>query len=223
MKDDIEVYPFIIDSKRSLGSQYLNTHSKFITRTLGCNSNVQIGSPRCMFYVVHYSTKSTQKEDKGTDFERVGNQVIRRIQKETERLLAQTNESDHPNSEKDDCFREGLVRFLIGMSIHMSQDVVSSTMAHLLICQHDSRFTFSHEFHDVLVGQMLNTLEGKDPGDFVLRRRNRGPDGEVDMWPDYSVNDYIYRPDCLDNVSFYQFSECYERIALSFHRMSKVD
>ena len=64
-----------------------------------------------MFYVVHYSTKSTQKEDKGTDFERVGNQVIRRIQKEIEHLLAQTNESDCPNNEKDDCFREGLVRF----------------------------------------------------------------------------------------------------------------
>ncbi len=70
---------------------------------------------------------------------------------------------------------------------------------------------------------MRNTLEGKDPGDFVLGRKNRGPDGEVDMWPDYSVNDYIYRPDCLDDVSFYQFSESYERIALSFHRMSKVD
>ena len=66
MKDNIEVYPFIANSKRSLGSQYLNTHSKLITRTLGCNSNVQIGSPRCMFYVVHYSTKPTQKEDKGT-------------------------------------------------------------------------------------------------------------------------------------------------------------
>ena len=111
MKDDIEVYPFIIDSKRSLGSQYLNTHSKFITRTLGCNSNVQIGSPRCMFYVVDYSTKSTQKEDKGTDFERVGNQVIRCIQKETERLLAQSNELDHSNDEKDDCFRKDWLDF----------------------------------------------------------------------------------------------------------------
>ncbi len=70
---------------------------------------------------------------------------------------------------------------------------------------------------------MLNTLEGKDPGDFVLRRRNRGPNGEVLMWPDYSVNDYIYRLDCLDDVCFYQFFESYKRIALSFHRMSKVD
>ncbi len=100
---------------------------------------------------------------------------------------------------------------------------MSATMAHLLTCQHGSRLTFSHEFHDMLVRKMQNTLEGKDPGDFVLRRRNRGPNGEVLMWPDYSVNDYIYRPDCLDDVCFYQFSESYERIALSFHRISKVD
>ena len=58
--------------------------------------------------------------------------MIRCIQKETEHLLAQLNESDHPNNEQDDCFREGLIRFLIGMSIHMSQDIVSATMAHLL-------------------------------------------------------------------------------------------
>ncbi len=64
-----------------------------------------------MFYVVHYSTKSTQKEDKGTDFERVGNQVIRRIQKETEHLLAQSNDSDQPNNERDDCFKEILSDF----------------------------------------------------------------------------------------------------------------
>ena len=96
-------------------------------------------------------------------------------------------------------------------------------MAHLLTCQHGSRFTFSHEFYDMLGGQILNTLEGKEPGDFVLRWRNRGPNGEVDMLPDYSVNDYIYRPDCLDIVCFYQISESYDRIALSFHRMSKVD
>ncbi len=43
------------------------------------------------------------------------------------------------------------------------------------------------------------------------------------MWPNYFVNDYIYRLDCLDDVCFYQFFERYDRIALLFHRMSKVD
>lgn len=52
-----EVLPYTIESKRSNGSQYLNTHSRAITEKFGCNSNVQMGSPRCVFYVVHYSTK----------------------------------------------------------------------------------------------------------------------------------------------------------------------
>lgn len=60
--------------------------------------------------------------------------------------------------------------------------------------QHGSRFTFWYEFHDMLVKQMLNTLQRKEPGDFVHRYRNRGQNGEVAMWPDYSMNKYIYRP-----------------------------
>ena len=64
-----------------------------------------------MFYVVHYSTKSTQKEDKGTEFERVGIQVIRCIQKEIEHFLAQTNESDDPNNEEDDCLGKAWLDF----------------------------------------------------------------------------------------------------------------
>ena len=76
LKDDIAVYPLTVNPNRPLGSQYLNTHSKYTTRALGCNSNVQIGSPRCMFYVVSYSTKSTQKDNMGFDFDRDGNQVI---------------------------------------------------------------------------------------------------------------------------------------------------
>jgi hypothetical protein len=51
-----------------------------------------------------------------------------------------------------------------------------------------------------------------------LRRRNR-QHGEIDMRPDYFVNDYMYRPDCLDDISFYEFTGSYDRIALSFYRM----
>jgi hypothetical protein len=73
--EDIAIFPFL-NPMHPLGSKYLNTHNKYITRTLGCKINVQIGSPRCMFYVVHYSTKSTQKDNMGFDFDRDGNQVI---------------------------------------------------------------------------------------------------------------------------------------------------
>ena len=77
---------------------------------------------------------------------RVGNQVIRLIQKETEHLLAYINDSDQLDKEEYDCIREGLVRFSIGMSTHVSEDIVSATMAHLFPCQHGSRFTFLTNF-----------------------------------------------------------------------------
>ena len=87
----------------------------------------------------------------------------------------------------------------------MSQDVSSATMANLLRWQHGTRFIFSHEFNDVLIGQMLDKLEEKDHGGFVLRRQNKGQNGEIDMWPDYSVNNYIYWPECLDDISVTSF------------------
>jgi hypothetical protein len=85
-KSQEEVFPYAVESKRLLGSQFLNTHNSIISECLACNNNVQIGSPRCLFYVVHYSSKTTQKDDRGVDFERIGNQIIRRIERERERL-----------------------------------------------------------------------------------------------------------------------------------------
>ena len=78
--------PYSINPIRCNCSQFLNSHNKSITKLLGCNSNVQIGSPRCMYYVVHYTSKSTQKEDKGIDFERIRKQEMQHIQKERDRI-----------------------------------------------------------------------------------------------------------------------------------------
>lgn len=64
---------------------------------LGCNSNIQIGSPRCMLYDVHYS--------KCDDFERAGNKVIRRIKKQTESILTQKNEHVYSDNIEDDYFQ----------------------------------------------------------------------------------------------------------------------
>jgi hypothetical protein len=150
-EEDEIVYPFAAKTKRGIGSQYLNTHSETITKTLGCNSNIQIGCPRCVFYVIHYSTKSTQKEDRGIDYDRIENQVVRRIELERERIDWEIANGNVNASKEVNHFCEGLCRFLIGMNIHMAQDVVSATMAHLFISQGGTRFKFSHEFRDLLL------------------------------------------------------------------------
>lgn len=43
------------------------------------------------------------------------------------------------------------------------------------------------------------------------------------VWADYSINDYLFRPDSLENLSFYQFGMLYEKIPLSFQRMAQLD
>ena len=53
---------------------------------------------------------------------------------------------DSGNNDAD--YVEGLGRVLTGVNEALSRDIVSSTMAHLLICQDGSRFTFSHQFNN---------------------------------------------------------------------------
>ena len=53
---------FVDNPNKSLCCIYMNAHSKYITKTLGCNVLF-----RCVLYVVHYSNEPTQKEDKCVD------------------------------------------------------------------------------------------------------------------------------------------------------------
>ena len=124
---------------------------------------------------------------------------MRRIQRERDKINYEFSQGIRDLDDDTYQFREGLCRFLLGMSIHLSQVVVSATMAHLLICHEGSRFNFSHNFKNLLLGQMLNHLEGDNPGDFVLKRTNIGANGEKEMWPDYSVNDFSINLSCTSS------------------------
>ena len=63
----------------------------------------------------------------------------------------------------------------------------------------------------------------KNPGNFVLKRVNRKDDGGTELWPDYSVNDYIYRDDELKHLSFYEFVCNYCNNPFTFKHMRKRD
>ena len=77
-----------------------------------------------------------------------------------------------------------------GMNAATSRYIVSSTMAHLLICQGGTRFQFSHGFTDLLVG-LEAALEGK-PVEFRLQM-NRHRKRRI-VWKDSLADDYIHRP-----------------------------
>ena len=57
----------------------------------------------------------------------------------------------------------------------------------------------------------------------MLKRVNRNDDGGIELWPDYSVNDYIYRDDELEHMSFYEFVCNYCNNPFTFECMRKRD
>ena len=142
---------------------YVNVHNATLSEVLNCNSNVQVGDPYHMYYITLYNLKSTQEED-GERKQHIAHTIIRRLL----RIQNEANSGNRDRGDDENDFVEGLCRMLGGMNAATSRYIVSSTMAHLLVCQGGTRFQFSHGFTDLLVGQLEAALEGK-PVNFRLR------------------------------------------------------
>ena len=204
--------PYLVIPKRNQGCQYLNSHSIPISSVLGCNTNIQLGDAKHTYYVTNYISKSTQEEDK-ENYVRASNQVIKRI-KRMQNSAMENGEEECNNSPE---FVEGLSRILSGMYANTSKTQVSSTLGHLLVCQNGSRFTYSHDFKDLLLSQVMDHLEGNEVC-FVLRR-NVARDGTKETWPDSSVDDYLHRPNELENMCIYEQTMWYKKHFYSFAKL----
>ncbi len=89
-------------------------------------------------------------------------------------------------------------------------------MTHLISCNNGSWFVFSHEFSDLLVGQMEATLEGQEIN--VRIRTSKVPSGELKCWPDSLADDYIHRPlqKEIEDICFYDMTSQYKKIYKSY-------
>jgi hypothetical protein len=129
-----------------------------------------------------YTSKSTQEEDSEKQL-----QIERAIIKRMRRLL---EESSSRESTDDGCnqatlepsFCEGLCRLLSGLNAATTRNVISATMAHLIPSNGGSRFVFSHNFSELLVGQMEAILEGQDVN--VRIKIGKLTDRKIKSWPD---------------------------------------
>ena len=83
-------------------------------------------------------------------------------------------------------------------------------MAHLIPCNGGSRFVFSHEFSDLLVGQMEASLEGQEINVHIWA--NKLHDGIIKTWPDSLVDDYMYQPidENFKKMCYYAMSKHYK-------------
>jgi hypothetical protein len=149
----------------------MNAHNTTISYILNCNNNVQIGDASQVFYSTLYTSKSTQEEDSKRQL-RIVRAVIKRIKQVLDEKNQHSSSSNCNNEEPsknaitqarmEPSFGEGLSRALSGLNAATTRNVISATMAHLIPCNNGLPFVYSHEFSDLLVGQMEATLEGKD-------------------------------------------------------------
>ena len=170
-----------------------------------------------MYYITLYNLKSTQDEDS----DRV-KRIVQSIIKRLVRIQDEISCGLRDKSDEDDSFVEGLCRVLGGLNAATSRYVVSSTMAHLLMSQDGTRFKFSHDVSDLLVGQIEACLEG-DVVDFRIRinsyKRKRV------VWRDCMADDYIHRPTdaIFEDMCSYAMAMRYKKKYLSFKQMNKME
>ena len=109
----------------------------------------------------------------------------------------------------NDAFTKSLCILLSGMWAATSRHVISATLAHLIVSQNGTRFTFSHDFGHLLVSQLEATLEG-NPVD--VRVRTTKVNGETYFWPDSSSEDYIHHPSSLNGLCSYEVAMHYKKV-----------
>jgi hypothetical protein len=84
-----------------------------------------------------------------------------------------------------------------------------------------SRFVFSYDFSDLLVGQIEATFEGQDVN--VRIRTSKLTNGQIKSWPNSLADDYIHCPEHqdFDHMSFYEMTRCYKKVFKPLQRESK--
>ncbi len=206
--------------KRPMGCQFINTHSHTISAVFNFNTNISIGDVSHVYYSTLYTSKSTQEEDAKKQLQ-IGHGMIKRIKQLLEEKhlhpgtpgVVGVNMSEDPTNQQryEPSFGEGLSRLLSGLNAATTRNVISATMAHLIPCNGGLHFVFSHEFSDLLVGQMEASLEGQETN--VRIRANKSKDGIIKTWPDSLADDYIHRPidEKFEQMCSYAMSKRYKK------------
>ncbi len=195
-----------------MGCKYINPHNSPILNVFNSNTNIQIGDVSQVFYSTIYTSKSTQEEDSEKQL-RIGRAVIKRMKRLLEESSSRESSDDGCNQATlEPSFREGICIVLSGSNAATTQNVISATMAHVIPSNRGSRFVFSHNFSELLVGQMETTLEGQDVN--VCIKTGKLTDGKIKSLPDSLADEYIH---CLqhqdfEHMSFYEMTRCYKNV-----------
>jgi hypothetical protein len=87
-------------------------------------------------------------------------------------------------------FSEGLSRVLSGLNAATTRNIISATMAHLILSNGGPCFVFLQIFSDLQVRQMEATLQGQEIN--VCIRTNKLAHGQLKSWSDSLADEYIH-------------------------------
>lgn len=206
-----DVSPWLVEPTRPMGCQFVNTHNVAISEVFNCNTNVTIGGPDCVYYTTVYGTKDTQKDD-SEHVQNIANASNKRLLRVEQELIDGTRRpEDVPQG-----FTAGLCTLLVALNASTSRYKVSTVMMHRIVCNGGTRFNFSHGFIDLLISQLEAVLENRP---VRVRIRTNLLNGKPKLWTDSSADDYLFRPEELDDWCTYEMAMWFKKAYKSFKQM----
>ena len=131
-------------------------------------------------------------------------------------LTGNNGDTDKGEDDQDDAsdnepgdFGEGLKRMLSSLYGHTSSNVLSATMAKKLL-SHGSRFQFSHDFMNIPLVQLLQWITDEEHLEYRLRKVKNDDTDKYECVMDLFINNIIYRPAELEDLSCYEMVSMYE-------------
>ena len=151
-----------------------------------------------MFYSTLYASKHATNDDtmlhKYTmDF------VGRKIKNDLVKYAESNSNPESIDGMTLNDFKVGLSRLLVGITGHLQESVVSSTIAAHVIST-GTRFHFSHDFRHIMIRQFEQYF-AEENIQFKMRWSRDSMSGYIDS----DVFNYMYRPQCLENLCLYEF------------------
>ena len=190
-------YMFRFYPRRNIEDSFMNTHNVYLTKLLGCNTNVMAGmTGAAAFYTTNYCPKDTQ-EDERFAFEKVSDTLIKALEK-------------RENTETEDIipeYQQGFRNLLAAIYIHTNAHITAAPMSHYLAI-HKSRFRYSHNdsWHPF---NGIEKLFDKEP--MIMRFRKTG-ERQVAF---HRAMHYLHRPVEFEHMCSYAFEQELQVVSLT--------
>jgi hypothetical protein len=190
--------------QRNLGCEYLNGYNPILARVFpGDNHDVQLlvggtATKEVSFYTMKYATKKQQKIENLQNF--IYHEWIEKRKKELQRNVTATMTRN----------QIGYGR-LSSMVYQLSKyNEVPATVASLYLLR-ESGFYISHSFVTLSLFESIHLSQGEQSQANIVRQ---SPSEENDE-PQFAIikvlDDYLYRPNSLDHMCWFEVTKCYSR------------